>query len=176
MIFVYKLFHISGASFTFLPPKRFNEIRMLLTYLIVVGGLGLLVVGAESLGRGSSALALRAGVTPLLIGLTVVAIGTSLPELATSVIAAFKGEGDIAVGNAIGSSIFNIFCILGVATLIAPIQSGEISTVELGVMMGMTLLTFLLIKRDFRLNRWEGALLVLGYCGYLYHLVPRDTC
>ena len=146
--------------------------RIWLDALFVVAGLGMLLAGAGLFVGGAVTLAEVFGVSRAVIGLTVVAVGTSLPELATSVIAAFRGEGDIAVGNAVGSSILNIFCILGVTALIVPIESGGIDNIELAVMTGTALLAAPLMRSGFCLNRWEGALLVAGYCGYIYHLVP----
>ena len=138
--------------------------------LLVVVGLGLLVVGADLLVGGAVAVAKALGVSEVIIGLTIVALGTSLPELATSIVAALKGEGDILVGNAIGSSIFNLFAILGAAALARPLTGGGITPVDLGV-LNLVALLIVPMMRDLMLSRREGALLVMVYGGYLYYLV-----
>lgn len=126
-------------------------------YLLV--GLGLLVVGAEGLVRGSSALALRLGVTPLVIGLTVVSFGTSSPELIVSLEAASQGKGDIALGNVVGSNIGNIALILGVAALVRPLQvSAAFIRREVPVMIAVSLLLCVLLL-DGSLSRLDGLLL-----------------
>ena len=108
----------------------------------------------------------------LLPGLTIVAIGTSLPELATSIVAALRGQGDIAVGNVIGSNLFNVLGILGISALVRPIQGSGISPFDLGVLLGITLLTLVFMRSGWKLVRWEGAVLVLCYAGYVYYLLP----
>jgi len=145
---------------------------MWLTVIYIVGGLCLLFVGAEALVRGSSALALRAGVAPLVVGLTVVAFGTSGPELVVSVKASAEGNGAIALGNVFGSNICNILGILGVAALVRPIPVAEIGHLDLAVMAGTAALVLPLMSTGFCLKRWEGALLLAGYAVYTYHLLP----
>lgn len=93
---------------------------MLTSILIFIAGLVVLVAGAELLVRGAARLAALLGISPLVIGLTIVAAGTSMPEVATSIVAAYKGEGDIAAGNVVGSNIFNVLGVLGVAGIVAP--------------------------------------------------------
>ena len=144
---------------------------MLITTALVIGGLVLLTAGAEILVRGSVALSLRLGVTPLVIGLTVVAFSTSLPELATSVMASVKGEADVAFGNVIGSNILNILCVLGVAALIRPFKVQGLRPLDMGVLVGSAALILPLLWRGYTLNRWEGATLLTGYIAYLYSLV-----
>jgi cation:H+ antiporter len=107
----------------------------------------------------------------VLIGLTVVAVGTSLPELATSLVAAWRGEGDIAVGNAVGSCIFNLLGILGVTALIHPLSTGGLSIVDGSVMLGMTLFLLPLMRTGFTLSRIEGGVLLIAYASYIAYLV-----
>ena len=140
--------------------------------LFVLVGLAMLLFGANLFVDGAVAVAERFGVSQAVIGLTIVAVGTSLPELATSIVAAFKGEGDIAVGNAVGSSIFNILCILGVASLIRPLPTTGISMIDLGVMTACALLVMPMMRSGFCLNRWEGIFLLAVYVGYLYYVIP----
>lgn len=136
-------------------------------WLWIVLSLVLLYYGAEGLVRGSSSLALRLGITPLVVGLTVVAMGTSAPEVLVSVKAALAGKGDLAVGNVIGSNIFNIGAILGLTALIAPMRVQlQVLKFDAPVMLGVCCLTPLLLL-DHTIRRWEGALLFSGIILYL---------
>lgn len=144
------------------------------SWFFIVLGLGLLVGGGELLVRGAVEIATILGVSQVVIGLTVVAIGTSLPELATSAVAAFKGESDIAVGNVIGSNIFNMLCILGLTGIIHPLDSSNFGLVDLGFMLALTIIILPLMRRGFELNRWEGGFLVLTYVGYTAWLVTNN--
>jgi cation:H+ antiporter len=142
-----------------------------LSALFLLAGIGGLTWGADLFVKGSVAAAARLGVSQAVIGLTIVAVGTSLPELATSLMASFRKEGDIAIGNVVGSNIFNTLGILGVAALLRPLSAPGIGSVDLGVMVGLSLLMLPLFRSGFVLTRLEGLLLLLIYAGYLYHLV-----
>lgn len=134
--------------------------------LFLLLGLVLLYFGGEGLVRGSSALALRLGLTPLVVGLTVVAFGTSAPELVVSVQAALAGQGDIAIGNVIGSNIFNIGLILGVTALIYPLKVQlQILRIDTPIMIGVSLLAAWMLA-DRTIGRPEGALLFVGIIAY----------
>jgi len=136
------------------------------TVLLLLGGLGCLLLGAELLVRGASRLAALVGISPLVIGLTVVAFGTSAPELAVSVRSALSGGADVAVGNVVGSNIFNILLILGISALITPLAvTSKLCRIDVPLMVGCSLLVFLLAL-DGRLGRLEGALLFLGIVAY----------
>ena len=111
------------------------------------------------------------GVSEAVIGLTVVAVGTSLPELAASVIAALRGQGDIALGNVIGSNIFNTLGIIGITAGVTPLPRGEVSWTVLACMLGFALLLWPLAMTGRRLVRSEGALLLAGYGAYIGYLV-----
>ncbi|HSC00487.1 MAG TPA: calcium/sodium antiporter [Burkholderiaceae bacterium] len=131
-----------------------------------MAGLTLLVLGAEFLVRGASKLALSAGISPLVVGLTVVAFGTSSPELAVSVQAAVSGRNDLAVGNVVGSNIFNVLFILGASALISRlVVARQLVRQEVPVMIGVSLL-LLLLCMDARVGRVDGALLVALLLGY----------
>ena len=133
-----------------------------------LGGLLLLLGGGESLVRGAGAIARRLGVPPDAVGLTIVAIGTTFPELATSILAARKGEPDLAIGNVVGSNIFNILLVLGTASVIAPIEVPARGPVSLAIGTGITLLLVLLIYNGkLRIRRVEGLLLVGVFVGYI---------
>ncbi len=152
------------------PSSRTGAGRIWASLLFVAGGLGLLMAGAKFFLDGAVSLARDLGVGEAFIGLTIVALGTSLPELATSFVAALKKEGDIVVGNVVGSNIFNILCILGVTSLVHPIDMGGIRMIDMGVMIGIAVLVLPLARSGFRLNRWEGAILLTVYVGYLCYL------
>ena len=153
-------------------PTGTNRMRDVL--LIAVGLVGL-VVGAELLVRSAVSVARAAGVSELVIGLTIISIGTSLPELATSVVAALRGEADIAVGNVVGSNIFNVLAVLGIAPLIHPIAvDRSLYGLEMWVMLGLSVALPVLCRTGMRLARIEGALLVAGYLAFLVVLVARS--
>ncbi|MEQ8603146.1 MAG: calcium/sodium antiporter [Marivibrio sp.] len=135
---------------------------------LAAGGLLLTLLGARLLVTGAIDLAAAAGLSETLIGLTVVAIGTSLPELTASLIAALRRQGDLALGNILGSNIFNILGILGVTALVHPISvPAEIATLDIWVMLGATAAMLVFALSGARLSRWEGATLFAGYIGYL---------
>lgn len=142
--------------------------------LFILGGLVLLVVGGRWFVDGAVGLARRFGVEETVIGLTIVAAGTSLPELATSMLAAIRRENEIAVGNIVGSNIFNLVGILGVAALIHPLDVAGISRVDLAMMLGTAVILLPLMRSGFRINRWEAAFLLAGYSGYLYYLLTSS--
>jgi cation:H+ antiporter len=103
--------------------------------------------------------------------LTIVAIGTSLPELATSVVASIKGESDISLGNIVGSNIFNILAILGIASVINPINFGNITYIDLSIMLMFAVILLPLARTGFIIDRKEGLILLLLYVGYIYILL-----
>ncbi|MCZ6702666.1 MAG: calcium/sodium antiporter [Ignavibacteria bacterium] len=138
--------------------------------LLIVGGLGLLIIGSNLFIDGAIEAAVNLGVSQAVIGLTIVALGTSLPELITSVVASFKNENDIAIGNVVGSNVFNILSILGISSLINPISNSGITIVDLSIMMFFTILILPLCKSGFKLRRWEGAILFSGYIAYMIYL------
>ena len=141
---------------------------------LVVLGLTCLVLGGNLFVDAASSIASSLGVSDGVIGLTVVAGGTSLPELATSVVAARKGQSAIAIGNVIGSNVFNILLILGLTATICPLQISGITTVDIATMMVSVVLVWLFSFTRYTVERWEGALLTLLFAGYmawlLYHL------
>jgi len=141
--------------------------------LLIAGGLLVLVAGSRAFVIGASDLARMWGVSEALIGLTIVSVGTSLPELASSLIAALRKQADIAVGNIIGSNIFNLLLIGGVASTVKPIHAPGISVVDLWVMIAMAVLFAIFAWTGFRIRRWEGVVLLISYGGYLAWLWPK---
>jgi cation:H+ antiporter len=111
-------------------------------------------------------LATLLGMSQAAIGLTIVAIGTSMPEFATSVMASLRGQGDIAIGNVVGSNIFNILGILGLTAVIHPLELGAITWLDLGVMVALACVLGVLLLTRLRLGRGEGAFLLAGYLSY----------
>lgn len=137
-------------------------------FMAIVLGLALLVVGAQVLLKGAVGIAESLGVSQAVIGLTLVAVGTSLPELSITVIAAFRKHADVAIGNILGSNIFNLLGILGVSALLQPLPVHErILQFDQWVMLGTSLILLLFLYTGSRLSRLEGGLLVLGYVAYL---------
>ena len=138
-----------------------------LSAAFVVVGLACLVVGSNLFVSSASAVALLLGVSESVVGLTIVAGGTSLPELATSVVAARKGQSAIAIGNVIGSNVFNILMILGLTAVVCPMQIQGITLVDLALMLLSVLLLWLFSFTKLTVERWEGALLTVIYAVYL---------
>ncbi|NJK81018.1 MAG: calcium/sodium antiporter [Chloroflexaceae bacterium] len=139
----------------------------LVTWLMLAGGLALLIVGAEALVRGASHLAALVGISPLVVGLTVVAFGTSSPELAVSVQSALAGQADIAVGNVIGSNIFNVLFILGICAVIVPLTvAQQLVRLDVPIMIGVSLLMWVL-ARDGTIGTFDGGLLFVGIVSYI---------
>lgn len=138
---------------------------------LIVIGLCMLIGGGALFVNGAVGLARRFGLSEAIIGLTIVAVGTSMPELATSVVASIKKEGDIAIGNVVGSNIFNILGILGITSLVHPVASQDFSIVDFSVMGTNAFILLPLAWAGLSLNRWKGAVLLSGYIGYIYYLL-----
>lgn len=141
--------------------------------LFIAGGLAALIWGGDRFVEAASDLARRWGMSEAMIGLTIVAIGTSLPELATSVAAALKGRSDMAVGNVIGSNIFNVSLVLGTAATVRPLGFGTIDNLDLLTLTGASLLFWLMAKvwGNSVINRAEGAILTSAFVAYTYCLI-----
>lgn len=152
-----------------------NELTITKSVLMTVFGIVGLVVGGKWIVDGAVVFATNFGLSEALIGLTIVAIGTSLPEMATSVVAAYKKNVDIAVGNVVGSNIFNIFWILGLSSVIKPLPFHPALTFDLLVTVGATLILFvaLFVGRKHTLERWQGIVFVVFYILYIIYLVIR---
>lgn len=142
--------------------------------LYVIGGLAILVLGSQLLVNSATEIAESFGVSDLVIGLTIVAIGTSLPELATSVMASIRGERDIAVGNVIGSNLFNIMAVLGASSFLSSggvgVQDSSIR-LDMPVMLGATIALLPICWNGFQIKRWEGSVLVGFYVLYVLYLI-----
>jgi cation:H+ antiporter len=142
--------------------------------LFAIAGLALLVVGADLMVRGAVTLARTAGLSETVIGLTIVAVGTSLPELVASLAATLKGRADVAFGNVLGSSLFNVLGILGVTALAHPIRMpSDLTIADWSVFVGSAVLLLLFARFGGRVGRAKGAMLLLAYGGYLGYLLLR---
>lgn len=142
--------------------------------LFLIFGLVLLIWGAELLVKGSSRLATAAGISPLVVGLTVVAFGTSSPELAVSVMSAFKGQADLAIGNVVGSNIFNVLLILGISAVIIPlVVAQQLVRFDVPLMIGASFLV-LILGADNTLGRFDGLVLFSGVVAYTIFLIRQS--
>jgi cation:H+ antiporter len=140
---------------------------------LIVAGLAMLVLGSRLFVAGAVDLARLFSISDAVIGLTIVAAGTSLPELASSLMAAWRKQPDIAIGNVVGSNIYNILAILGVSGVMAsPVNGQGVSLTDTLVMTGFSVLLLIIAWTGFQLRRWEGALLLALYGAYLWHLWP----
>lgn len=153
------------------PPDADGRVGLLRASALAIVGLALLLGGGRLFVNAASELAAQAGISERVIGITVVAVGTSLPELAASAVAALRGISSLAIGNVIGSNIFNVLFVLGGAGVIAPVR-GDLALLrfDLGVMVGFSLAAALLLRAPRRVPRVEGALLIVGYMAAMYAL------
>lgn len=144
---------------------------MLKAVVMLVVGLLCLIAGSNMFVDNASFVASSLGVSDAVIGLTIVAGGTSLPELATSIVSAKKGNSDIAIGNVIGSNVFNILMIIGITGLVKPMHIAGITTLDLIMMLASMLLMWFFCRTTYKVKRWEGAVLTIVYLAYLTWLV-----
>jgi len=158
-----------------IPARPTGKYSIALQCMLVVVALAMLVVGAGFLVDGASELARALGISELVIGLTIVAIGTSLPELITSVLAAFRGESDIAVGSVVGSNLFNILAVLGAAAAVSPngLQvSASAIRFDIPVMIVVAAVCLPIFFTGYRISRGEGMLFLVSYIAYVvYQLI-----
>ncbi len=141
--------------------------------LYSIGGVALIILGGDFVVNSAQTIATTFGISEEIIGLTVVAIGTSLPELVTSVVAAKKGESDIALGNVVGSNIFNLLFILGSSTALTPIAVTANSVYDLGVFIALSVFTYLALAKSKELKKFPAAILVVCYIVYNVYIVMR---
>lgn len=153
--------------------EDFKPMKIWLAALMILGGLGALIGGAQLIVPAATNIAVSWGVSQSIIGLTIVALGTSLPELATSAVAAFKRNSDIALGNVIGSNIFNVFFVLSTSAIISPLPAYNNMYIDLIVTALGSLLVILMIYSNKlrQINRWGGALLLVAYILYIIWMI-----
>jgi cation:H+ antiporter len=173
-IFLYYLVHLAQNSGED-EDLEIPDLSRYVSLLYVLGGLALLVGGGKLFVDGAVELAVSFGLSQSVIGLTIVAAGTSLPELATSVTAALKKNSDIAVGNVVGSNIFNIFLILGVGSVIAPLPKGNISDIDLFtcIAASLALLITAYVMGKHKITRTEGIFFVMAYIVYIGYQIQQ---
>ena len=172
-IFLSHTFSIAAGEEQNASESGIKEMPLWRAILFSIGGLIFLIAGGESFVRGASGLARALGASESLIAVTIVAGGTSLPELATSVVAALKGRSEMAVGNVVGSNLFNIFLILGLSSTISPIKLAGIGTLDLGmVLLSSIVLWFVgVFYKERTITRAEGALMIALYVAYTLYLI-----
>lgn len=141
--------------------------------IFTVGGLAGIIIGGQLVVDSASDIALRLGMSETLVGLTIVAIGTSLPELVTSIVAAKKGESDIAIGNVVGSNVFNILFVLAASAAITPMNINGQSLFDLVILSVATVIAYVFCVTQKKVNRPEGVILVLMYAGYMTYAIVR---
>lgn len=169
LFMAYSIYRASGSEEQEDAPKE--QLSAFKNTCYVLGGLLLLIVGSNVFVDHASNLALQMGVSEGVVGLTVVAGGTSLPELATTVVAARKGQSALAIGNVIGSNVFNILLILGLTATIHPLKIEGITTIDMAVMLLSVTFVWLFAFTRFKVERWEGFVLLVGYLAYLAWLI-----
>lgn len=179
LILFFLIYLYSMLEFAVVGKEEYTETQIQLipltkSILFTIGGLSTIIIGAKWVVDGAIDIATWMGISETTIGLTIVAIGTSLPELITSVVAAKKGENEIAVGNIIGSNIFNILFVLGISSIIYPVNIAAENYADLWVLFGSMVVIVPLMYTGKRLNRWEGVLMVLAYIGYAAFTVIRS--
>ncbi|WP_266205903.1 calcium/sodium antiporter [Pontibacter kalidii] len=154
------------------PAKQYS---FLLSGLFIVLGLAGLIIGGRLIVTSAVSIAQLLGLSERIIALTIVSIGTSLPELATSVVAVRKRNVDIAIGNVVGSNIFNIFLILGVSTVVTPlaVNAGSLTDIVVNIIAGLLLFVFIFTGKGRQLARWEGGVFLALYIGYLVLLIMQ---
>ena len=152
-------------------PAEKKPMSRLMSAVWIIVGLACLIGGSTVFVNAASELASSLGVDPAIIGLTIVAMGTSFPELATSVVSATKGNSGIAIGNVLGSNVFNILFILGTTGIIYPLDIKGITPLDLSVMVVAMILLWLFSFTKLKIERWEGAVLVLVFIGYMVLLL-----
>jgi len=155
-------------------PGEEREVNFFNSVFVGVLGLGGILFGADLVVKSSTTIALNFGMSKTLVGLTIVAMGTSLPELVTSVVAARKGEGDIAIGNVIGSNLFNILFVLGISSFITPLFLEAKMLFDIIFLLGVTILTYSFAITRKRFGRGEGITLVICYAAYMAFIIIRN--
>ena len=171
LLIIYMVYTVKTASPDDQSDVEDKRLTVLGAVIRLIGGLLFLVVGSSSFVSSATEVAATLGVSDAVIGLTIVAGGTSLPELATSVVAARKGQAAIAMGNVIGSCVYNILLIIGVTGLISPMVIGGITPLDFGMMMLSMVLLWLFSFTKYKVERWEGFVMLALFVGYMTYLV-----
>lgn len=173
MLYIYRLV-LQGASEEDVSGAE-KPLSLPQSFLFVLGGVVALFVGGKWIVDGAVKMATAFGISESLIGLTIVAVGTSLPELVTSAVAAYKKSTDIAVGNVVGSNIFNILWVLGISAMIRPLPFDVLNNTDILMVIfaSSMLLLVLAVGKKYTITRWKGIMFILVYIAYLVYLVYR---
>ena len=153
--------------------SEIEEVSMPKTILICIVGIAGIVIGGDMVVNSATSIATAFGMSTNLVGLTIVAVGTSLPEFVTSVVAIKKGETEIAIGNVIGSNLFNILLVLGLAITINPITISTLALIDIIFMVMITILLYLFMKKDYSLVKKQGFILIAIYISYMAYTIIR---
>jgi cation:H+ antiporter len=175
--FLFYIYRTMSSSTDLEEGEPIKIYSMPISIGMTILGLGLLIGGGQLVVDNALTIARHYGLSEKLIGLTILAAGTSLPELATSCVAAYKKNTDIAIGNVVGSNIFNIFFILGITGVVNPMPYNAAMNFDLMVLMGSTvlLMIFMFTLNTRKLDRWEAALMLVGYFAYTVYLIGMDS-
>lgn len=172
LAYVFEMAQKDKSMFEEMEMEKVKNISVLVSIVYIIGGLAGLVFGGRWIVNSATEIAKTLGVSDKLIGLTIVAAGTSIPELATSIVAAMKGNSEIALGNVIGSNIFNVFFILGISAVINPIAYNVQINTDL-ILLLITTIILSLFSRDLKIDKLEGIFFFLSYIGYTVYLIVR---
>lgn len=164
---------ISGETAAAVETTSADEISMPKTILVSLVGVVGIILGGDMVVNSATSIATAFGMSANLVGLTIVAIGTSLPEFVTSIVAIKKGETDIAIGNVIGSNLFNILLVLGLATTINPISISMLALIDVIFMVFITVLLYFFMKKNNSLVKSQGFILIALYVGYMAYTILR---
>jgi len=174
IIFIYYLIDMAIHSNDETSEENYKVMPLSKSILLSIGGLLGIIIGGNFVVNSASDIAMSLGMSENLVGLTIVAIGTSLPELATSIVAAKKGESDIAIGNAVGSNIFNILFVLGVSSCISNVPVQAEAFTDMFVMIVSTIIVYVLAISNRKINKVEGMIISLLYIAYFVFIIYRQ--
>lgn len=173
LFLLYMLFTIYIARKNRIQEEEIELLSPVKCVVFILGGIAAIILGGELVVQHARSLALTFGMSETLVGLTIVAIGTSLPELVTSIVAAKKGENGMAIGNVVGSNVFNLLLILGVSSTIHPIAIQVASFIDLGMLLGVSLLAYGFVCTGKKVSRGEGAVMIAMYVAYTIFAIVR---
>ena len=155
------------------PDEEIKVLPVWQSLIYIVGGIAAIVLGGNVVVDSATDIALSFGMTETLVGLTIVALGTSLPELVTSIVAARKGESDLALGNAVGSNLFNILFVLASAATISPVKVGMESLFDTAFLIVFSIIVLIMVWKDQMVVRWKGEIMILMYLAYMVYIIMR---
>ncbi|UOQ86872.1 calcium/sodium antiporter [Gracilibacillus salinarum] len=173
-IFLYYIFEVAKNSRSKEEQNMVDHKAWGKNISVTVAGVAAIILGGELVVNSATEIALSFGMSETLVGLTIVAVGTSLPELVTSVTAAIKKESDIAIGNIVGSNIFNILLVLGITAVISPLTIDNRVFFDIIVMLLLTIILLVFSRTNFKVGRREGGFLTISYIAYMVYIIIRN--